>query len=195
MVIDSGVHSSLHANYHRQITPCKLNLKIAFPPPYERLIWNYKKPDVTAIRKALDLVNWDLIFLNKTVHDQVLAFDQVLINIFTNYIPNIYKSFHDQDLPWMNDRIKSKIQQKNSLFKQYVKNGKTEHDYQNLQFAITELSDYIMERKNQYNFQLSQSLNNPATSAKTYWTILKTFYSGKKKTFNFTTRNKRPPHN
>ena len=104
-------------------------------------------------------------------------------------------SFHDQDLPWMNDRIKSKIQQKNSLFKQYVKNVKTEHDYQNLQFAITELSDYIMERKNQYNFQLSQSLNNPATSAKTYWTILKTFYSGKKKTFNFTTRNKRPPHN
>ena len=33
---------------------------------------------------------------------------------------------------------------------------------------------------NEYNFQLSQSLNNPATSTKTYWTILKTFYSGKK---------------
>ena len=80
----------------------------------------------------------------------------------------------------MNDRIKSKIQQKNSLFKQYVKNGKTVHNYQNLRFAITELSDCIMERKNEYNFQLSQSLNNPATSAKTYWTILKTFYSGKK---------------
>ena len=158
-----------------------MNLKITFPPPYKRLIWNYKNHDVLEIRKALDLVNWDFIFLNKTVHDQVLAFDQVLINMFTNYIPNIYKSFHDQDLPWMNDRIKSKIQQKNSLFKQYVKNGKTEHDYQNLQFAITELSDYIMERKNEYNFQLSQSLNNPATSAKTYWTILKTFYSGKKR--------------
>ena len=37
--------------------------------------------------------------------------------------------------------------------------------------------DYIMERKNEYNFQLSQSLNNPTTSART---ILKTFYSGKK---------------
>ena len=80
----------------------------------------------------------------------------------------------------MNDRTKSKIQQKNSLFKQYVKNGKTAHDYQNLQFAITELSDHTTERKNEYNFHLSQSLNNPATSSKTYWTILKTFYSGKK---------------
>ena len=42
------------------------------------------------------------------------------------------------------------------------------------------MSDYITERKNEYNFHLSQTLSNPATSAKTYWTILKTFYSGKK---------------
>ena len=81
------------------------------------------------------------------------------MNIFTNYIPSKYKSFDDQDPTWMNDHIKSKIQQKNSLFKQYVNNGKTAYDYQNLQF-------------NEFNFQLSQSLSN--------WTILKTFYSGKK---------------
>ena len=37
-----------------------------------------------------------------------------------------------------------------------------------------------MERKNEYNFQLSQSLNNPATSAKIHTALLKTFYSGKK---------------
>ena len=55
----------------------------------------------------------------------------------------------------MNDHIKSKIQQKNSFFKQYVKNGKNAHDYQNLQFAMIELCDYITERKNEYNFQLS----------------------------------------
>ena len=53
---------------------------------------------------------------------------------------------------WMTT-LKSKIQQKNSLFQQYGKNRKTAHDYQNLQFAITELSDYITERKNEYNFQ------------------------------------------
>ena len=76
--------------------------------------------------------------------------------------------------------LSQKSNKKNSLFKQYVKNGKAAHDYQNLQFAITELSDYITERKNEYNFQLSQSLNKPATSSKTYCTILKTFYSGKK---------------
>ena len=102
------------------------------------------------------------------------------MSIITNYIPNKYKSFDDQDPPWMNDRFKSRIQQKNSLFKLYVKNVKTAHDYQNLQLAVTELSDYITERKNEYNFQLSQSLNNLAISSKTYWTTLKTFYSATK---------------
>ena len=42
------------------------------------------------------------------------------------------------------------------------------------------MSNYKTERKNEYNLQLSQSLNKPATSAKTYWIILKTFYRGKK---------------
>ena len=65
LVIDSGAHSSLHASYHHQVTHCKLNLKIVFPPPSERLVWNYKKADVTVIRKALDLVNWNLFFLIK----------------------------------------------------------------------------------------------------------------------------------
>ena len=89
------------------------------------------------------------------------------MNIFTNYVPNKYNSFDDQDPPWMNDRIKSKIQQKNSPYKQHVKNSKTARDYRNLQFAITELLYHITERKNKYNFQLSQSLTNPAASANT----------------------------
>ena len=65
LVIDSGVHSSLHANCHHQITRCQLNLKIVSPPPYEHLVWNYKKADVTTIRKTLDLGNWDFFLRNR----------------------------------------------------------------------------------------------------------------------------------
>ena len=39
-----------------------------------------------ATREALGLVNWNFIFHNKTVHAQVLAFEQVLMNIFTGMI-------------------------------------------------------------------------------------------------------------
>ena len=55
-----------------------------------------------------------------------LICSNVLMNIFTNYVLNKYNTFDDQDTRWMNDRIKK--QNKNSLFKQYVKSGKTAHD-------------------------------------------------------------------
>ena len=41
-----------------------------------------------------------------------LAFNQILMNIFTNYVPNKCKFIDDQDLLQMNDCIKSNIQQK-----------------------------------------------------------------------------------
>ena len=44
LIIDSGVHPSLHSNCDHQITYYKLNLNIKYPPPYEHLVWDYNKP-------------------------------------------------------------------------------------------------------------------------------------------------------
>ena len=46
LVVDSGTHSSLNPKCHHQITYCKLNLNIKYPPPYERLVWDYKRENV-----------------------------------------------------------------------------------------------------------------------------------------------------
>ena len=46
--------------------------------------------------------------------------------------------------------------------------------------AITEVSQLISESKDKYYNKLSMRLNNPKTSFKTYWSILKTFYNGRK---------------
>ena len=46
--------------------------------------------------------------------------------------------------------------------------------------AITEVSQLISESKDKYYNKLSMKLNNPKTSSKTYWSILKTFYNGRK---------------
>ena len=35
--IDCGTHSSFNQNCHHQITFCKLNLQVEYPPPYQRL--------------------------------------------------------------------------------------------------------------------------------------------------------------
>ena len=38
LVMESDVHSSLYPNCHHQIVFAKINLKICYPPPYEREI-------------------------------------------------------------------------------------------------------------------------------------------------------------
>ena len=53
LVTDSGLHASLHPNRHHQITYCKLNLKINYPPPYKHLVWDYKKANDVCIKEAL----------------------------------------------------------------------------------------------------------------------------------------------
>ena len=57
-VIDSGVHPSLHPNYHHQIVFSKLNLKIKYSPLYERLVWDYKNANSQSINKAVEMLNW-----------------------------------------------------------------------------------------------------------------------------------------
>ena len=41
LVKKSGVHSSLHENCHHQLVYAKLNLKVWYPPPYDREVWHY----------------------------------------------------------------------------------------------------------------------------------------------------------
>ena len=49
-----------------------------------------------------------------------------------------------------------------------------------LQTISTELSEMILKRKKDYHRQHSDQLNDPETSAKAYWSILKTLYNGNK---------------
>ena len=76
LVVDSGVHPTLHENCHHQITYCKLNLKIVYPPPYEHLVWDFKRADVNAITAAINQVDWKFMFSCKNIHQQVNIFNE-----------------------------------------------------------------------------------------------------------------------
>ena len=121
LVADSGTHSTLNPKCHHQITYCKLNLNIKYPPPYQRLVWDYKRANVESIKMSIELVNWETLFHNKTVHKQVSIFNETLMNIFSNFIPNKYITFDDRDPPWMNDFVKTKTKFKNQLYNTYIK--------------------------------------------------------------------------
>ena len=51
------------------------------------------------------------------------------------------------------------------------KNGNKDNDYNMLHEAINEVSNIINKRKEEYHYHLASKLNNPNTSAKTYWSI------------------------
>ena len=87
LVIDSGVHPSIHTNCHDQIVYCKLNLNIKFPPSYESLVWNYNKADTEKIKKSIEQVQWENIFNNKNPPQQVAIFNKTIINVFSNFAP------------------------------------------------------------------------------------------------------------
>ena len=72
-----------------------------YPPPYQRYVWDFKRARTDSIRKAIKMVDWNFMFLNKNVHEQVLILKTTLMNIFSNYVPNKYITVDDKDPPWM----------------------------------------------------------------------------------------------
>ena len=88
--MESGVHSSLSSACHHEIVFAKLNLDVEYPPPYERVFWDYSRADKASINRAANAIDSDELFANKTVESQVSELNDLLLNIYSNYIPNYY---------------------------------------------------------------------------------------------------------
>ena len=109
-----------------------------YPPPYEGMVWDFKRADVNAITTAINQVDWKFFFSGKNVHQQVKIFNKT-INIFSNFIPNKLVTFDDKYPPWMTERLKEKTKWKHKFYRDYLKNGKTEAGYMHVHHAITEV--------------------------------------------------------
>ena len=116
LVVESGVHPSLHPNCHHQIVFAKFNLQIYYPPPYPREIWHYKQANTELIRRVVTDFNWDRTFLNTNVTEKVSIFRNTTLNILSNFIPHETIVCNDKDPSWLNRTIKSPIQEKKDTF-------------------------------------------------------------------------------
>ena len=88
-VTESGVHPPLHTNCHHQIKFAKPNLRVEYPPLYERLIWDYKNADIQSINRVTN--TWVIpskvnMLMNKSTF-------VTIVNIFHNYLSNFSKLF------------------------------------------------------------------------------------------------------
>ena len=88
LVVESGVHPSLHPNCHHQIVFATFNLIISYPPPYSREVWHYREAYTDLIRRAISNFNWEKAFYNPNVNKKVSIFDETILNVLSNYIPH-----------------------------------------------------------------------------------------------------------
>ena len=142
LVASSGVHPTLHPNCRHQILHYKFNLSIEYPPPYERLVWDYEKANSESIKNFIEIVNWEAMFANKNVHEQVNIFNKILMNIFLNFTPN-KKVIFDNKIPL----VKTKINWKNGIYKTYVKMVVPTSSTMNLKLQLNLSQKFLTKEK------------------------------------------------
>ena len=84
----SGVHPSLHSNCHHQMIYAKSDLKVSYPPPYERTVWHFSRENSDHIKKAINLFDWESSFNNLDINEQVSLFNETIMNTMSSFVPN-----------------------------------------------------------------------------------------------------------
>ena len=150
LIIESGVHSSLHEQCHHQIVFGKLSVSNIVLPPYTRKIWYYDKADfvqylsntddrpivfLIAIRKSIKMFAWHEHLDNMTCpNEQVKLLNEILLNIYSNFIPNKVKTIRPCQAPWITQAVKNFLRRKNRAYKSFVRSGRPDDKLEGIQY-------------------------------------------------------------
>ena len=97
----------------------------------------------------------------------------------TNFISHETKIFNDREPPWINNKVKTMIQEKNKIYQLYLKNKSNM-----LATKLETLQNLIYETlescKGKYYENISKKLCSKAIAPKHYWLLLKTMLNEKK---------------
>ena len=100
----------------------KFNLNVIYAHPCERQVWHYKLANSECIKRTIANYGWEKAFYNIDVNKKVLLFNETVLNIIHNFIPQEVVTSDDRDPPWITSRIKKTINDKNLAFKRFVNN-------------------------------------------------------------------------
>ena len=125
------------------------------------MIWNYEKANVDCIKKSLNSVDWSFALSGKNVHKKSQYLSAILMNVFSNYILNKWITIDDNELPWMNDKIRNKIISYigipwNTFSHQFKKYKINLTDLGVVDELTFELSTAIFQRKDEHYFYLGK---------------------------------------
>ena len=173
LILDSGTRASLDSYCHHQIIHCKVNFRIPPPPPFERKIWHFKRANSAAIKRSMTNFPWlQQLNINTDTNWQVKTFTDTFLDIMSNFIPNETKRFVPRDTPWITKQLKTMLNRKNRLFRNYKKHGYKEEDKKRIDTFRVECKQAVEIAKLSYLTKLGEKVNDPNTSQKSYWKII-----------------------
>ena len=73
---------------HHQIIFAKFDLKVFYPPHYERTAWYFSPENFDHIKRAVNLFNWESALADLDVNEQISIFNNIITNIMSNFVSN-----------------------------------------------------------------------------------------------------------
>ena len=110
--------------------------------------------------------------INTDPNWQVKTFTGICLNIMSNYIPNETKIFVPRDPPWITKPLKTLLNRKNRLFKNYKKPRYKNEDKVRLDAFRIECQSAVEAAKSSYLKNMGNKVNDSGTSQRSYWKII-----------------------
>lgn len=173
-IMDCDIHPSLHTNCHHQVNFVKLNISCPPPPPYNRRLWHYERADPVLIQQAIYNYDWANNLANFASIDlQIQHFTETLLNIMKNFIPFDDRLIRPKDPPWITRNVKAFYNMYKRKYKAFIRNGSQVCQKASIDALRQEYSTIVEKSQEKYLKSLGETLANPQTGAKKYWSALK----------------------
>ena len=118
-------------------------------------------------------------FRTQGLMKKIDIFNRTILDILSNFNPHEMIVCHDKDPLWLNNRIKTLIQEKNATYKIFRHNKDNPDLIYRLKFLQERLSTSIKSSKERHYAMMANRLKNTQKSSKTYWSLLKIFLNNK----------------
>ena len=105
-------------------------------------------------------------------NEQVNLLNQVLLNIFSNFIPNKIVKVKPQQAPWITKAIKSFLRKRNRAYKSFAKSGYSQERSEMILQMTLQGARLVEEAKQKYFLKVGQTLSRTDTGNKLYWSLI-----------------------
>ena len=114
----------------------------------------------------MEKFDWQRAYLNTSVSKKVVIFNNIVLNILSNFIPHETIVCDEKHPPWFNNQIKTLIQAKNTAFNTFRNNSGNSELKRHLVNLQERVKASIESSKQKYYYQIVKKLNNAQKNSK-----------------------------